>query len=150
MLDADLATLYGVTTKRLNQQFRRNHHRFPDDFAFQLTLSEAKEVGSLRLQNATLKRGQHIKHPPHVFTEHGAIMLASVLNSMTAIKASMAVVDAFIRLRELLGTHKDLARKLKAMEMKYDSQFRSVFAAIRELMKPSPEAPMPRVKGFRG
>ena len=81
MLDADLAILYGVTTKRLNQQFRRTHHRFPDDSAFQLTLAEAKEVAALRLQNATLKRGQHVKHPPHVFTEHGALMLASVLNS---------------------------------------------------------------------
>src|SRR5688572_19863625 len=77
MLDGDLANLYGVTTKRLNEQMRRNHHRFPEDFAFRLTLAEAKERAALRSQNATLKRGQHIKHPPYVFTEHGAIMLAS-------------------------------------------------------------------------
>jgi len=78
MLDHDLARLYGVTTKRLNEQLRRNRKRFPADFAFRLTLTEAKEIAALRSQNATLKRGQHIKHPPHVFTEHGAIMLASV------------------------------------------------------------------------
>ena len=80
MLDGDLSKLYGVTTKRLNEQLRRNRHRFPEDFAFHLTLEEAKEIAALRSQIATLKRGQHIKHPPYVFTEHGAIMLASVLN----------------------------------------------------------------------
>ena len=96
MLDHDLARLYGVTTKRLNQQLTRNRHRFPKDFAFRLTLAEAKEIEALRLQNATLKRGQHIKHPPHVFTEHGAIMLASVLNSKVAVQASIYVVRAFV------------------------------------------------------
>src|SRR5436853_342690 len=80
MLDSDLAPLYGVTTKRLNEQLRRNRKRFPKDFAFQLTMGEAKQLMVLRSQNATLKQGQHIKYAPHVFTEHGAIMLASVLN----------------------------------------------------------------------
>ena len=102
MLDHDLARLYGVTTKRLNEQLRRNRHRFPKDFAFRLTLVEAKNVAALRSQNATLKRGHHIKHPPHVFTEHGAIMLASVLNSKVAIQASIYVVRAFVQMRAAL------------------------------------------------
>jgi len=99
MLDRDLAKLYGVTTKQLNQQLKRNRTRFPEDFAFRLTFAEAKQIAALRLQNATLKRGQHIKHPPHVFTEHGAIMLASVLNSRSAVQASVFVVRAFVQMR---------------------------------------------------
>ena len=112
ILDADLAVLYGVTTKRLNQQVRRNIERFPADFLFQLS---AEESEALRLQFATLKsgRGQHRKYAPLAFTEHGAIMAASVLNSPRAIQVSVHVVRAFVRLREVLATHKDLARKLE-------------------------------------
>ena len=147
MLDSDLAGLYGVTTKRLNQQVKRNIERFPADFMFQLT---AEENEALRLQIATLKvgRGKHRKYPPYVFTEHGAIMAASVLNSPRAIQVSVHVVRAFVRLREVLATHKDLARKLEDLEKKYDTQFRVVFDAIRQLMAPPPE-PKKRRIGFQ-
>ena len=136
MLDRDLAQLYGVTTKRLNQQFRRNRNRFPEDFAFRLTLQEAKEVTVLRLQNATLKRGQHIKHPPQVFTEHGAIMLASVLNSPIAVQASVYVVRAFVQMRPMAAEYAKLFRRIDELEQKCDGRFRAVFDAIRALMMP--------------
>ena len=135
--------LYGVTTKRLNEQVKRNIDRFPGDFMFQLT---KEEYESLRSQFATLKptgRGRHRKYLPYVFTEHGAVMLANVLNSPVAIRASIQVVRAFIRLREILATHKELARKLDEMEKKYDTQFKVVFEAIRKLMTPPREARRP-------
>jgi phage regulator Rha-like protein len=146
MIDRDLAVLYGVTPKRLNEQVKRNRRRFPDDFMFQLT---AEESESLRSQFATLKtgRGQHRKYRPYAFTEHGAVMLASVLNSPTAVAASIQVVRAFVRLRAILATHKDLARKLAEMEKKYDMQFRAVFDVIRKLMEPPPSRPR-RPMGF--
>jgi len=134
LMDADLAALYGVTTKRLNQQFRRNRHRFPEDFAFQLTLTEAKEVLALRLQNATLKRGQHIKHAPHVFTEHGAIMLASVLNTPAAIQASIYVVRAFVRMRAAVQEYAELSRRIDELAAKCAGRFQEIFDAIRQLM----------------
>jgi hypothetical protein len=134
MLDHDLARLYGVTTKRLNQQFTRNRHRFPKDFAFQLTLAEAKVTAALRLQNATLKRGQHVKHPPHVFTEHGAIMLASVLSSKVAVQASIYVVRAFVQMRGAVLEYAELSRRIDDLAAKYDDQFQNVFEAIRALM----------------
>jgi hypothetical protein len=134
MLDGDLAKLYGVTTKRLNQQLSRNRHRFPEDFAFQLTLSEAKQLAALRLQNATLKRGRHIKHPPHVFTEHGAIMLASVLNSKVAVQASIYVVRAFVQMRAALLEYAELSRRVDDLAATYDHSFQRVFTAIRDLM----------------
>jgi hypothetical protein len=148
MLDGDLAKLYGVTTKRLNQQFGRNRHRFPKDFAFRLTLAEAKELASLRSQNTTLKRGQHIKHPPYVFTEHGAIMLASVLNSKVAVQASIYVVRAFLQMRAALAEYGALSRRIDILEATYDGRFHKVFEAIRALST-LPEKPQPRV-GFVG
>ena len=146
LLDSDLASLYGVTTKRLNEQVKRNTGRFPVDFMFQLN---AEEHDALRSQIATLKtgRGQHRKYRPYVFTEHGAIMAANVLNSPRAIEMSVYVVRAFVRLREVLATHKDLARKLEELEQKYDAQFKIVFDAIRELMTPPPGAPKKQI-GF--
>ena len=146
LLDSDLASLYGVTTKRLNEQVKRNIDRFPEDFMFQLT---ADEHDALRSQIATLKtgRGQHRKYPPFVFTEHGAIMAASVLNTSQAIEMSVYVVRAFVRLREILTTHKELARKLDDLEKKYDDQFRVVFDAIRQLMAPPPDTKKRRI-GF--
>ena len=123
-----------LETKRLNQQFTRNRHRFPKDFAFQLTLAEAKELSALRLQNATLKRGHHIKHAPHVFTEHGAIMLATVLNSPTAVQASIFVVRAFVQMRAALLEYAELSRKIDKLAATYDYRFQQVFDAIRELM----------------
>lgn len=135
MLDADLATLYGVSTKRLNQQVGRNLNRFPADFMFQLTKEESE---SLRLQFATSKTGRGGRRtPPYAFTEQGVAMLSSVLNSDRAAQVNIAIMRAFVRLRELLATHKDLARKIEEMEKKYDAQFRGVFDAIRQLMTPS-------------
>lgn len=134
ILDADLAKLYGVTTARLNQQVKRNLERFPSDFMFELT---KKEYESLMLQIATssVTHGGRRKLP-FVFTEHGAIMAANVLNSKTAVQASVQVVRAFIRLRQMLTSNEELARKLSDLERKYDSQFRVVFDAIRQLMTP--------------
>jgi hypothetical protein len=144
MLDSDLAALYGVTTKRLNQQVHRNNDRFPGDFMFQLTAQEAE---NLKLQTATSRLGWGGRRKPHnVFTEHGAVMLASVLNSPAAIAVSIQVVRAFIQLRGLLASHRELARRLDELESKYDSQFKVVFQAIRELMEP-PVAPRKQI-GF--
>jgi hypothetical protein len=134
MLDQDLAKLYGVTTKQLNQQLKRNLQRFPKDFAFRLSLAEAKNIAALRSQNVTLKRGHHIKHPPHVFTEHGAIMLASVLSSGTAVQASIYVVRAFVQMRAALMEYADLARRVDELASTYDHRFQQVFTAIRDLM----------------
>lgn len=139
MLDADLAELYSVSTKRLNQQIGRNLERFPADFMFQLT---AEESSALRLQIATSKKGRGgRRYTPYAFTEHGAIMAANVLNTKRAIEMSVFVVRAFIRLREILLAHKDLARRLDKLERKYDARFRRVFDAIRELMAPPPAPP---------
>ena len=137
MLDNDLAELYGVTTKRLNEQARRNADRFPVDFMFQLS---PEEYESLRSHFATsrLKHGGR-RYLPYAFTEHGALMAASVLNTLHAVEISLYVVRAFVRLREMIASHKDLAKKLEELEKKYDAQFRVVFDAIRELMiSPSP------------
>jgi ORF6N domain len=134
MLDADLAVLYGVSTKRLNEQVRRNRSRFPDDFMFQLT---AEEVRSLRSQFATSKQGRGgRRYAPLVFTEQGIAMLSTVLNSERAIQVNIEIMRSFVRLREMIATHKDLARKLEALERRYDAQFKVVFDAIRELMAP--------------
>jgi hypothetical protein len=144
MLDSDLALLYGVTTSQLNQQVRRNSDRFPKDFAFRLT---RKEFTILRSQVATSSSDWGGRRSmPLAFTEHGAVMLASVLNSPIAVEASIQVVRAFIRLRELLVSHKELSKRLDELEAKYDKQFAVVFEAIRQLMTP-PEEP-PREMGF--
>jgi hypothetical protein len=145
MLDRDLAKVYGVTTKRLNEQVRRNRDRFPADFMFQLT---AKEAAFSRSQIATLEKGWHFKYLPHVFTEHGAVMLASVLNSDVAVAASIQIVRAFNRLRRALP-HKNLARALTDLAERvsgHDRQFELVFEAIEELMEPA-EQPRKRI-GF--
>jgi len=143
IIDSDLAALYGVPVKRLNEQVRRNPDRFPDPFAFRLTDTEWQ---SLRSQNATLKRGQHRKYPPLAFTEHGAIMAATVLNSPQAIQMSIAVVTAFLKLRRMALSVEGLARKVDALEQKYDKQFKVVFDAVRRLMTP-PEPPRKHI-GF--
>lgn len=133
IFDADLAALYGVTTKRLNEQIRRNHDRFPEDFAFQLTL---KEWDCLRSQFATSKSRGGRRYLPHVLTEHGAIMAANVLNSEQAIKTSVAVVRAFIHLRRMVLSVEALARKVNELEKKYDKNFHVIFDAVRQLMEP--------------
>ena len=133
MLDADLARLYGVTTKRLNEQVRRNRDRFPDDFMFRLTDAEKKEVVANCDHLKTLKFSPNL---PYAFTEHGAVMLASVLNSPVAVDVSIQIVKTFIRLREFLVSNKELAKKIEELEKKYDTQFKIVFDAIRQLMTP--------------
>ncbi len=136
MLDADLATLYNVSTGRLNQQVNRNKGRFPADFMFQLTAAEA---ANLKSQFATSSSWGGRRKLPFVFTEHGAVMLASVLRTSIAVRTSIHVVRAFVQLRQLLESNAELARKLDALEAKYDGQFRVVFEAIRELMTPQKE-----------
>ena len=133
MPDTDLAKLYGVATKILNQAVKRNRTRFPMDFMFQRT---AEEATSSRSHIVTLKpsRGQHRKYRPYVFTEQGVAMLSSVLHSDRAVQVNIAIMRAFVRLREMIGSNKVLARRLNELEKKYDSQFRVVFEAIRELM----------------
>lgn len=133
MLGNDLAVLFGVTTRRLNEQVRRNKDRFPHDFMFQLTQQEKNKVVANCDHLSNLRFTQSL---PYAFTEHGALMLANVLNSPEAVRASIQVVRAFIRLRKLLASHEDLARKVEVLEKKYDAQFRVVFDAIRQLMAP--------------
>ncbi len=131
LLDGELAELYGVEVKRLKRQVKRNITRFPEDFMFEL---RKEEYDSLRSHFGTLKRGEHTKYLPYAFTEQGVAMLSSVLNSERAIHVNIAIMRAFVKLREMLATHKDLARKLEEMEKKYDAQFKVVFDAIRQLM----------------
>ena len=152
LLDAELAVLYGVTTKRFNEQVRRNRERFPEDFMFQLI---PEELTSLRSQFATLKegRGQHRKYLPYAFTEHGAIMAATILNSPRAVEMSVYVVRAFVQLRELLSSNRELARRFAQLETRLDKKLTehdraigAILSAIRELMNPPP--PKRRPIGF--
>jgi len=147
ILDADLAFLYGVTTKVLVQAVKRNLDRFPPDFMFRLS---REEFASLRSQFVTSKpksgRGGR-RYPPYAFTEEGVAMLSSVLNSPRAIKVNVEIMRAFVRLRKILASHVELARKLEVLEKKYDSQFKVVFEAIRRLM--APKEPPNRKIGFQ-
>ena len=145
MFDSDLAELYDVETKVLNQAVKRNIARFPEDFMFQLNKEEALELS--RSQFVTLKRGQNIKYLPHVFTENGVAMLSSVLNSERSIQVNIQIMRTFTKIREMLSSHKDLRHKIEEMEKKYNSQFKIVFNAIKELMTP-PEK-LARKIGFK-
>ena len=145
MLDSDLAVLYRASVKRLNEQVRRNKKRFPPDFMFQLN---AREVRFLRSQIATSKSGRGgRRYLPFAFTEQGVAMLSSVLNSDRAIQVNIEIMRAFVRLRKLLASHVNLAKRLNALEQKYDVQFKAVFDAIRRLMA-GPEKPKRRI-GFQ-
>ena len=135
MLDRTLASLYGVTTKAFNQAVKRHRERFPTDFMFQLTMEEAQGLGS-RSQSVTLKRGQNIKYRPYAFTEHGILMLSSVLKSERAVQVNIEIMRTFVRLRRMLASNVGLAKKLEELERKYDRQFKVVFDAIRQLMMP--------------
>ena len=144
LLSGDLADLYGVAPKVLIQAVRRNLTRFLGDFMFRLTALESRSVTAhvlgLRSQFVTLEKGRHLKYPPYAFTEQGVAMLSSVLRSKRAIQMNIAIMRAFVRLREVLATHKDLAEKLEALERKnesHDRQIRGIFEAIRELMRPA-------------
>ncbi|MBL7170813.1 MAG: ORF6N domain-containing protein [Candidatus Omnitrophica bacterium] len=144
MLDKELAKLYGVSTKRLNEQVKRNVKRFPEDFMFQLTWEEAE---SSRSQFATLKKGRNIKYLPYAFTEQGVAMLSGVLNSERAVQVNIAIMRAFVRLRQILSTNKELAHKLAQLERKtekHDTEIRAIFEAIRQLMAP-PERPKRKI-----
>ncbi len=133
MLDADLAEMYGVTTGNLNKAVTRNLERFPADFMFRLTKEEAD---SLRFQSGISNTRGGRRYAPRVFTEQGVAMLSSVLHSPRAVAVNIEIMRAFVRLREMLTSHADLARRLDELERKYDQQFAIVFQAIRELMKP--------------
>lgn len=157
MIDSDLAEIYGVTTKRLNQQVKRNRNRFPEDFIFQITAAEKAEVVANCDHLRNLKFSPVL---PNVFTEHGAVMLASVLNSPIAVEASIQVVRAFVKFRSILATHKELAKKLDELEKKtdsqskkYDTQFKTILELIRKIIKGQhlpPKAGQPkRPIGFR-
>ena len=150
LLDNDLGSLYGVETKRLLETVKRNLQRFPEDFMFQLTWEETETLrtefatSSLpderrsRSQIATLKRGHNVKYRPYAFTEQGVAMLSSVLRSLQAVAVNIEIMRAFVRLRYMLSSHAELARKVAALEKKYDGQFKVVFDALRQLMQPPP------------
>lgn len=136
MLSTDLARLYGVEPRVLVQAVKRNIRRFPKDFMFQLTRDEH---ANLKSQSVTSSWGGARRAAPYAFTEQGVAMLSSVLNSKRAVAVNIEIMRAFVRLRQMLATHADLARKLNALERKYDSQFKVIFDAIRQLMEPPPE-----------
>lgn len=140
ILDEDLAELYGVATRVLNQAVKRNRKRFPADFMFQLTAEEYSKCQILRSHFVILKtgRGKHRKYLPHVFSEQGVAMLSSVLNSDRAIEVNIQIMRAFVKLREMIASNKELSRRLDELEGRYDSQFQLVFEAIRQLMAPPP------------
>jgi ORF6N domain-containing protein len=138
LLDAELAALYGVTTKRLNEQVKRNAERFPDDFIFRLTRTETEALNRSQFATGSQKH-RDPRFPPFAFTEHGAIMAAAVLNSPRAVEMSVYVVRAFVQLRELLASNTALARKLNELEGKlknHDEAIAAILSAIRELMNP--------------
>ncbi len=146
VLDADLARLYGVATKVLNQAVRRNLKRFPEDFMFQLTKEEFENWRSqIVTSNPSAKMA--LRRRPYAFTEQGVAMLSSVLHSERAVTVNIEIMRAFVRLRQMLSSNADLVRKLDALEKKYDAQFRVVFETIRKLMEPPPAPKRGRI-GF--
>ena len=149
MLDADLAELYGVTTKRLNEQVKRNSARFPEDFVFRLTPAEVEALNRSQIATGS-QRHRDPRFAPYAFTEHGTIQAANVLNSPRAVDMGVHVVRAFVRLREMISTHKELARKLDELERKiatHDQAIAGLIDAIRQLMTP-PEPSKKRKIGF--
>jgi hypothetical protein len=148
MLDSDLAELYETPTFRLNEAVKRNRGRFPEDFMFQLTKAEAE---SLTSQTAISNRGRGgRRYLPYAFTEHGVAMLSSVLNSERAVQVNILIIRAFVKLREVMATHRDLAQKIEALERKYrehDQEIQAIFKAIKKLLEPSPQPPRRRI-GF--
>jgi hypothetical protein len=134
LLDVDLAALYGVSTKALNQAVKRNQTRFPDDFMLLLTRQESEAAAASRSQFVTLKRGQNVKYLFHAFTEQGVAMLSSVLRSPRAVEVNIAIMRTFVQLRRLMDSNRELARKIETMEKKYDERFAIVFDAIKRLI----------------
>ena len=162
ILAPDLADLYGVETRVLNQGVKRNLERFPEDFIFQLAAAEfsaLKDAGkvssdgraALRSQIVILNQGRHAKYPPYVFTEHGAIMAATILNSPEAVKMSVFVVRAFMRMREQLLANAAILKRLAEIDktlLEHDSALRTVWTKLQPLLAPPPETPRKRIKGF--
>ncbi|MBP9663312.1 MAG: ORF6N domain-containing protein [Pyrinomonadaceae bacterium] len=154
IVDSDLAQLYGVTTSNFNKAVKRNIERFPSDFMFQLTKEEFESLRfqtgisneSMRSQFATSKERGGRRYLPYAFTEHGALMAANILNSDRAVEASVQVVRAFVKLRQMLASNAELARKVEALEQKYAANFKVVFDAIKQLMAP-PTSPNSKI-GF--
>lgn len=144
MTDSDLAKIYNVETRTLNQAVSRNKERFPKDFMFQLSKTEFENLKSQSVMSSWGGR----RSVPFAFTEHGSLMLASVLRSETAIKASISIVRAFVKLREILTSNKELANKIEKMEKQYDKQFKVVFSAIRQLME-EPKKPDRKPLGYQ-
>ncbi len=147
MLDRDLAELYGVETRALNQAVKRNKRRFPPDFMFSLTREEIRRISQSVTSSPKAARLKFSKSV-NAFTEHGVAMLSSVLNSDRAVQVNIEIMRAFVRLRRMLAAHKGLARRLDELEEKYDKQFAVVFQAIRELMEPPEEPPKGQI-GFQ-
>ena len=147
MIDRDIAELYGVETKYLNRQVRSNSARFPEEFMFRLTIDEKNELVQICHRFETMK---HSTSMPYAFTEHGVAMLSGVLNSERAIKINIVIIKAFVKLREIISTHKEPAQKINELEHKiegHDEHIRTIFEAIRRLMEPPPEPPKRRI-GF--
>ena len=140
MIDRDIADLYQVETKHLNRQVKRNSERFPVEFMFQLSNEEKDQLVTNWHRFSSLK---HSTTRPYAFTEHGVAMLSSVLKSKRAIQVNIQIIKTFIRLREIASTHKELSRKLKDLELRYDAQFRLVFEAIQSLTKPPEKSKKP-------
>jgi hypothetical protein len=151
ILASDLAKIYGVQTKRRNEQIRRNKERFPSDFMFQLTVAELDEVEALRSQIATLKQGQHQKYRPFAFTEHGALMAANVLNSPQAVTMSVYVIRAFIQQREVLTVNAEIFKRLADIDktlLQHNAGLRDIYQKLMPLLHPPPDPPRPKI-GFR-
>jgi hypothetical protein len=144
LLDRDLALLYGVETRIINRAVKRNAERFPEDFMFTLTREEIVRISQIGISSSGLKFSKNVT----VFTEQGVAMLSGLLNSARAIQVNIEIMRAFVRMRQLISSSADLARKLKALEKKYDDQFKIVFEAIRELMEPVDEEDAAKEIGF--
>ena len=141
MIDRDSAVLYGVETKQLKRQVRRNSERFPENFMFELTKKENEE---LRCQFGSLKQGVHFKYPPFVFTEHGVLMLSSILNSELAVKMSVQIIETFVQLRKLANNYEDIMHKINEMESRNNEQFREIYEVLKRLLS-NPETPRKKI-----
>jgi len=150
ILDSDLARLYGVSTKALNQAVKRNRHRFPGEFMFQLSWDEASHLNSLRSQFVTLKQGAHRKYRPFAFTEHGALMAATVLNSPNAVSMSVYIIRAFVKMREDLVANNAILKRLAEIDktlLLHDAALRDIYQKLRPLLEPPQIRPKPEI-GF--
>ena len=151
ILASDLARLYGTTAKRLNEQVKRNKNRFPSDFMFQLTAEEVEAIQNPRSQTATLESGKNIKYRPYAFTEHGALMAASVLSSDQAVAMSIYIIRAFVQQREAIAANASILKRLAEIDktlLVHDSALRDIYQKLMPLLQPPPEPPKPKI-GFR-